>query len=58
MQDGNREKTEAEREEMDGERSQFDNCIEVLSDGRAVGDLLGRSIVCTNKTHTRVVIND
>jgi len=40
---------------MDGERSEFDNCIAVLSDDRALGELLGgacRPIVCTNKTHT------
>lgn len=48
------------RDEMGGERSEFDNCIEVLPDDRALGQLLGgacRSIVCTTKTHTLAEIN-
>jgi len=40
---------------MDSEWSQLDNRIEVLSDERSMGELLGSargSIACTNKTHT------
>lgn len=60
MQDGHRKKTQAKRNEMDGERGQFDNCFEVLPDERPLGTLLGsslRRIVCTNKTHTPVLVS-